>query len=184
MPERTYLLLTVGIIALIFIVSMTIPFASILIGAVLLRHARWKEIVLVSSLGSATGGNRRLVLALKSGWSIRKRWRSSWRKATGLSSSPSPPKAIEFAQRWGRRIRNYIALDSKVLGILPRIREDRSTLPIESQSFVSSGDGVFIPAFSFPGFGSIPGVILAKHRPKFPTALRGLLAKPLLKQDR
>src|SRR5258706_7351980 len=64
---------------------MTIPFASILIGAVLLRHARWKEIVLVSSLGSATGGNRRLVLALKSGWSIRKRWRSSWRKATGLS---------------------------------------------------------------------------------------------------
>jgi hypothetical protein len=89
-PERTYLL-TVGIIALIFIVSMTIPFASILIGAVLLRHARWKEIVLVSSLGSATGGNRRLVLALKSGWSIRKRWRSSWRKATGLSSSLSPP---------------------------------------------------------------------------------------------
>ena len=44
MPERTYLL-TVGVIALIFIVSMTIPFASILIGAVLLRHARWKEIV-------------------------------------------------------------------------------------------------------------------------------------------
>src|SRR6266436_6680409 len=67
---------------------------------------------------------------------------------------------------------------------LPRIREDRSTLPIENQSFVSSGDGVFIPAFSFPGFDSIPGAILAKHRPKFPTALRGLLAKPLLKQDR
>ena len=42
----------------------------------------------------------------------------------------------------------------------------------------------FIPAFSFPGLDSIPGVILAKHRPKFPTALRGLLAKPLLKQDR
>jgi hypothetical protein len=63
-------------------------------------------------------------------------------------------------------------------------REDRSTLRIENQSFVSSGEGVFIPAFSFPGFDSIPGVILAKHRPKFPTALRGLLAKPLLKQDR
>jgi hypothetical protein len=62
--------------------------------------------------------------------------------------------------------------------------EDRSTLPIENQSFVSSGEDVFIPAFSFPGFGSIPGVLLAKHRPKFPTALRGLLAKPLLKQDR
>jgi hypothetical protein len=47
-----------------------------------------------------------------------------------------------------------------------------------------SGEGVFIPAFSFPGFDSVPGVILAKHQPKFPTALRGLLAKPLLKQDR
>jgi hypothetical protein len=34
---------------------------------------------------------------------------------------------------------------------------------IENQSFVSSGEGVFIPAFSFPGFDSIPGVILAKH---------------------
>jgi hypothetical protein len=55
MPERTYLV-TVGIMAFIFTVSMTIPFASILIGAVLLRHVRWKEIVLVSSLGSATGG--------------------------------------------------------------------------------------------------------------------------------
>ena len=57
-------------------------------------------------------------------------------------------------------------------------------LPIENQSFVSSGEGVFIPAFSFPGFDSITGVLLAKHRPKFPTALREPLAKPLLKQDR
>src|SRR5258708_17264523 len=67
---------------------------------------------------------------------------------------------------------------------LDKPREDRSTLPIENQSFVSSGEGVFIPAFSFPAFDSVPGVLLAKHRPKFPTALRGLLAKPLLKQDR
>src|SRR5262245_18853669 len=56
--------------------------------------------------------------------------------------------------------------------------------PIENQSFVSSGEGVFILAFSFPGFDSIPGVILAKHQPKFPTALRGLLAEPLLEPDR
>jgi hypothetical protein len=55
-----------------------------------------------------------------------------------------------------------------------RVRKERSTLPIENQSFVSGGEGVFTPAFSFPGFDSIPGVILAKHRPKFPTALRGL----------
>jgi hypothetical protein len=67
---------------------------------------------------------------------------------------------------------------------LDKPREDRSTPPIENQSFVSSGEGVFIPAFSFPGSDSIPGVLLAKLRPKFPTALRGLLAKPLLKQDR
>jgi hypothetical protein len=48
--------LVVGVIALVLTVSMTIPFASILIVAVLLRRDRWKEIVLVSSLGSATGG--------------------------------------------------------------------------------------------------------------------------------
>jgi membrane protein YqaA with SNARE-associated domain len=46
----------VGIIALAITVSMTIPFASILIGAVLLRRDQWKEIVVVASLGSATGG--------------------------------------------------------------------------------------------------------------------------------
>jgi membrane protein YqaA with SNARE-associated domain len=55
MPDRTYLF-TVGIIAFLITLSMTIPFSSILIGAVILRHARWKEIVLISSLGSATGG--------------------------------------------------------------------------------------------------------------------------------
>jgi hypothetical protein len=111
MPERTYLL-TVGIIALIFIVSMTIPLASILIGAVLPRHARWKEIVLVSSLGSATGGNRRLAGA----------------------------DAYETALR---------SIPKRVGSNLPRIREDRSTLPIENQSFVSSGDGVLSPHFRF-----------------------------------
>jgi membrane protein YqaA with SNARE-associated domain len=46
----------VGIMAMAMTVSMTIPFASILIGAVLLRRDQWKEIVLVASLGSATGG--------------------------------------------------------------------------------------------------------------------------------
>jgi hypothetical protein len=39
MPERTYLL-TVGIIALIFIVSMTIPFASALFYCVTLDGKR------------------------------------------------------------------------------------------------------------------------------------------------
>jgi hypothetical protein len=48
--------LMVGINALVMTVSMTIPFASILISAVLLRRDQSKEIVVVSSLGSATGG--------------------------------------------------------------------------------------------------------------------------------
>jgi membrane protein YqaA with SNARE-associated domain len=48
--------LMVGIMALAMTVSMMIPFASILIGAVLLRRDQWKEIVVVASLGSATGG--------------------------------------------------------------------------------------------------------------------------------
>jgi membrane protein YqaA with SNARE-associated domain len=52
---RAYPLL-VGTIALLLTVSMTIPFASILIAAVLLRPARWKAIAAVSSLGSAAGG--------------------------------------------------------------------------------------------------------------------------------
>jgi membrane protein YqaA with SNARE-associated domain len=61
--------LAIGTTALILTVSMTIPFASILIGAVLLRRDRWKEIVVMSSLGSATGG---LILYLSFhylGWS-------------------------------------------------------------------------------------------------------------------
>ena len=40
-----------------------------------------------------------------------------------------------------------------------------------------------IPAFSFQGSDSIPAMILAKQRPKFPTALREPVAKPLLNQD-
>jgi membrane protein YqaA with SNARE-associated domain len=52
---RVYPLL-VGSVALLLTVSMTIPFASILIAAVLLRPARWKAIALLSSVGSAAGG--------------------------------------------------------------------------------------------------------------------------------
>ena len=52
---RVYPLL-VGSIALLLTVSMTIPFASVLIAAVLLRPTRWKAIALLSSFGSAAGG--------------------------------------------------------------------------------------------------------------------------------
>src|SRR5258706_8949354 len=96
--------------------------------------------------------------------------------------TPVLRRPVEPAAKSGHMRANSIAYGGDEE--LDKPREDRSTLPIENQSFVSSGEGVFIPAFSFPGFDSIPGVLLAKHRPKFPTALRGLLAKPLLKQDR
>jgi membrane protein YqaA with SNARE-associated domain len=46
----------VGVIACLLTVSITIPFASILIGAVLLNRERWVAIVVVSSFGSAFGG--------------------------------------------------------------------------------------------------------------------------------
>jgi len=48
--------LVIGIIACLLTVSMTIPFAPILIGAVLLSRQRWIAIVIVSSFGSASGG--------------------------------------------------------------------------------------------------------------------------------
>ena len=90
-----------------------------------------------------------------------------------------------FAQRWGRRVRNYIALDSKVLGLELAAHTRRSFNSTDREAIVrQQRRRRFIPAFSFPGLDSIPGVIRAKDQPKFPIALRGLLAKPLLKQDR
>ena len=53
--NRTYPF-AVGGIAFLFTISMTIPFASILIGAILVRRDRWIAIVLLASLGSSTGG--------------------------------------------------------------------------------------------------------------------------------
>jgi hypothetical protein len=57
-------------------------------------------------------------------------------------------------------------------------------LACQGGSASSAAAKVFpIPAFSFQGSDSLPAMILAKQRPKFPTALREPLAKPLLKQD-
>jgi membrane protein YqaA with SNARE-associated domain len=60
--------LMVGVVALIVTVSMTVPFASILIGAILLRREHWRAIVLLSSLGSATGGMVLYVIFHHWGW--------------------------------------------------------------------------------------------------------------------
>ena len=57
----------VGVVGLILTVSM-IPFASILIGAILLDRGRWREIVLLSSLGSATGGVMLYLIFHHLGW--------------------------------------------------------------------------------------------------------------------
>jgi membrane protein YqaA with SNARE-associated domain len=67
-PEHAYLLMT-GIMALLITVSMTIPFASILVGAVLLRSDRWKQIVVIASVGSATGGVILYWIFYHLGWS-------------------------------------------------------------------------------------------------------------------
>jgi membrane protein YqaA with SNARE-associated domain len=47
---------------------MSLPFTSILIIAVLLRRDRWKEIALLSSIASATGGLMLYVAFHRLGW--------------------------------------------------------------------------------------------------------------------
>jgi membrane protein YqaA with SNARE-associated domain len=65
---RVYPLL-VGGIALLLTVSMSIPFASLLIAAVLLRRERWKEITVFASVGSAAGGLLLYLIFHHLGWS-------------------------------------------------------------------------------------------------------------------
>src|SRR5260370_42346346 len=65
-----------------------------------------------------------------------------------------PAPACPFGAKSGLMRANSIAYGGDEE--LDKPREDRSTLPIENQSFVSSGEGLFIPAFSVPGCGSIP----------------------------
>jgi membrane protein YqaA with SNARE-associated domain len=61
--------LIVAVLAFVLTISMTIPAASILIGAVLLRRARWAELVVVASLGSAAGGVVLYLVFHHWGWS-------------------------------------------------------------------------------------------------------------------
>ena len=67
-PEHAYLLL-VASTAFLITVSMTIPFSSILIGAVLFRRDQWQQIVLTSSFGSAAGGLVLFWVFYHLGWS-------------------------------------------------------------------------------------------------------------------
>ena len=124
-----------------------------------------------------------------------------------LPGSPSTPIQVAWRQlrahHHGRRESQIpIALAAQPAPNFPRLRalalfgrrppECEAPLVIpasknlnRSGSASSAAAKVFpIPAFSFQGSNSLPGMILAKQRPKFPTALREPLAKPLLKQDR
>jgi membrane protein YqaA with SNARE-associated domain len=64
---RAFPFLVAGI-ALLLTVSMSLPFTSILIVAVLLRSDRWKEIVVLSSVASAAGGLVLYVIFHHLGW--------------------------------------------------------------------------------------------------------------------
>jgi membrane protein YqaA with SNARE-associated domain len=64
---RVFPLFVAGI-ALLLTLSMSIPFSSILILAVLLRRDRWKEIALLSSIASATGGLVLYIVFHHLGW--------------------------------------------------------------------------------------------------------------------
>lgn len=58
----------VGTLAFGVTLSMTIPFASVLVFAVLLKRNRWKSIVLSSSLGSTAGGVSLYLIFHHLGW--------------------------------------------------------------------------------------------------------------------
>jgi hypothetical protein len=97
------------------------------------------------------------------------------------------PSLLLDPNRWsatGKTRRSHEAEAVKEIAVLGNTggpqRLKRRTIPVAAAEVK-----VFaIPEFSFRGSDSIPGMILAKQPPKFPTALRELLAKPLLKQDR
>jgi len=61
--------LAVALAAMVLTLSMTVPVASLLIAAILLRRERWKEIVVLSSLGSALGGVCLYLVFHHLGWS-------------------------------------------------------------------------------------------------------------------
>jgi len=70
LPRATFALypFAVGAVAFILTLSM-VPFASILVVAVLLRRDRWAETVVLSSLGAATGGLALYLTFHHLGWS-------------------------------------------------------------------------------------------------------------------
>ena len=58
----------VGAVAMAATLSMTVPFASLLVGAVLMSPRRWKSIALCSSLGAALGAGLLYLAFHHLGW--------------------------------------------------------------------------------------------------------------------
>lgn len=78
----------VGIVAFVLTLSMSVPFASVLVFAVLLRRERWRAITLYSALGSSIGGLLLYLVFHHLGWNQLVAWypdiaaSRSWRDAT------------------------------------------------------------------------------------------------------
>jgi membrane protein YqaA with SNARE-associated domain len=78
----------VGVAAFVLTLSMSVPFASALVPAVLLRRERWRAIALWSALGSSIGGLVLYLVFHHLGWNQLLAWypdiaaSKSWRDAT------------------------------------------------------------------------------------------------------
>jgi len=108
--------LVVGIVAFVLTLSMSVPFASALVFAVLLRRERWRAITLCSALGASMGGLLLYLVFHHLGWNQLVAWypdiaaTRSWRDATAwvtnygawallvIAASPLPQTpALAFA---------------------------------------------------------------------------------------
>lgn len=80
--------LVVGVVAFVLTLSMSVPFASVLVFAVLLRRERWRAITLWSAVGASVGGLALYLVFHHLGWNQLVAWypdiagSRSWRDAT------------------------------------------------------------------------------------------------------
>lgn len=78
----------VGVVAFVSTLSMSVPFASVLVFAVLLRRERWRAITLCSAVGASFGGLLLYLVFHHLGWNQLVAWypeiagSKSWRDAT------------------------------------------------------------------------------------------------------
>jgi hypothetical protein len=102
---------------------------------------------------------------------------ATWRRGGGVAAGCAG--ATARTRRFDTTEHNLRSISRPLAARLTRLLRARSGIASSATAKVFP-----IPAFSFQGSDSVPAMILAKQRPKFPTALREPLAKPLLKQGR